>query len=109
MTQQRDYSGREDEGPCSETASKTYTSTFARGSDKTVSIRVVETVAEAIETDLEDLRPLYDTIDSAALNMLFESPHRFGRGCVKFRYEGCTVTVSADEWIAVSPRTNDGE
>ena len=106
---QRNYSGREDEGLCSETASKTYTSTFTRESDKPVSICVAEAVAEAIETDPEDLEPLYDTIDSAALNMLFESPHRFGRGCIKFRYEGCNVTISADEWIAVLPRTNDGE
>ncbi|WP_321168878.1 HalOD1 output domain-containing protein [Halorubrum sp. CBA1125] len=103
----RDYPMQENDDLCPDIASKAYTSKFARESDTPPSICVVEAVAEAIETDPKDLQPLYESIDPDALNILLESPHQFNRGCITFRFAGCNVTVSTDEWIAVLPRVND--
>lgn len=99
---QRDYPGRGDEDLCAEITSTVYTSKFARESDRPASIRVVEAVAEAIDTDPTDLEPLYEVIDPDGIDLLFDSPHGFTSGCLRFRFAGCDVTVSAAGWIAVS-------
>jgi hypothetical protein len=63
----------------------------------------------ALETDRRNVRSLYDVIDSDALDRLFGTAHRPQRGYVTFQFEGFNVSIWADEWIAVSPRPNDGE
>jgi|GEM_PF-1711219 len=71
--------------------------------DKPVTEAIVETVAEIKGVGPLDLAPLYDVIDSDALN-------DFCRGkwsqppqslSVEFRYEGCTVIVGADGEVTV--------
>lgn len=104
---QRDYARRETEEICPDIASKTHTSTFIGESDAVPSICVIETVADALETDPRELGPLYEAIDPDALDRLFESPRQFASGCVTFTFEGCEVTVDANGWIAVSPGTAD--
>lgn len=94
---------------CAAVASDAHTSKIADDSDKSPSICVVETVSEATGTDLMDLQPLYDAIDPDALDKLIGSPDQFTEGCIQFRYEGCTITVDAGGWIAVSSETNGGE
>jgi hypothetical protein len=106
---QRNYSRLEAEDLCSDIAPNAYTSKFVRGPDTPTSIRVVETVADALGTEPNELGPLYETVDPDALDLLFESPRRFTSGCVTFTFEGCNVTVDADGWIAVSPETDDEE
>lgn len=106
---QRDYPQQENRNLCSEIAPQTYTSKFIRECDQPPSICVVEAVAEVIETDPTDLRPLYEVIDPDALDKIFESPHQFQGGRIMFRFEGCNVTVDADRGIAVSSRIHDGE
>jgi hypothetical protein len=104
---QHDHPKQEDEDLCSDIKSQAYTSKFVSEYDIPLSICVVEAVAEAIETDPKDLQPIYEAIDPDALNQLFESAHQFRRGCIMFRYEGCSITVDADGWIAVSPRMGE--
>ncbi|WP_435100445.1 HalOD1 output domain-containing protein [Halorubrum sp. N11] len=102
-----DDSGRDADDLCPDIASKAHTSTFLGESDTRPSICVIGTVADALETDPNNIGPLYEVIDPDALDMLFESPHKFKHGCVRFQFEGCTVTVDADGWVAVSPGTDD--
>lgn len=90
-------------------ASNPYTSNIDSFADTSPAMCVVEAVAEATETDLEDLKPLYDAIDPDALNQLIGSPRQFTEGRIQFRYAGCDVTVDADGSIAVFARPTDGE
>ncbi|WP_418285000.1 HalOD1 output domain-containing protein [Halorubrum sp. DTA46] len=98
----------EDEDLRTAVASDAYTSKIPSDADRSPTVCVVEAVSEAIDTDLTELQPLYDAIDPDALDQLIGPPHRFTGGRIRFRYEGCTVTVDADGWIAVSSGLNDG-
>jgi hypothetical protein len=69
------------------------------------SYRVVEAVAELTGTPPEKLTPLYDVIDSDALDGLFDHDTHgtpIEDGYLQFRYEGCDVTVYADGRTVVS-------
>ncbi|TYL38986.1 hypothetical protein CV102_10485 [Natronococcus pandeyae] len=70
-----------------------------------VSQRVVRAVAIEIDADPLEMEPLYDVIDSEALNALFEPTKRDATrstGTVAFRYAGCAVTVHADGGVEVT-------
>lgn len=60
------------------------------------SIAVVRAVAELTEEDVRDLDPLYDEIDPAYLDGIFESDD--GAGCIRaevsFEFNECCVTVT---------------
>lgn len=62
---------------------------------------VVTKIADATETSVEDLPPLFDVIDPDALDRLVASLASEGR--VEFRYFGHVVTVHADETIEITP------
>ena len=104
-----DYARREADGPCPDVASKAAVSNGDDGAETPLSVRVVETVADALGADAMELGPLYDVIDPDALDLLFEPPRRSTGGRVTFTFEGCTVTVDADGRVAASPGANDGE
>lgn len=104
-----DYARREAEDSCPDFASEAKASKGTYGSETPPSICVVETVSDALEADPTELGPLYEAVDPDALDALFEPPERFTSGRVTFTFEGCTVTVDADGWVAVSPGTDDGE
>ena len=103
-----DLARREAEDSCPDFASEATASKGTDGSETPPSIRVVETVADALDADPTELGPLYEAVDPDALDALFESPERFTGGCVTFAFEGCTVTVDADGWVAVFPGTDGG-
>ncbi|GAA0194154.1 HalOD1 output domain-containing protein [Halobaculum roseum] len=71
---------------------------------------VIESVAEATDTDPFRLPPLHDTVDTDALNRLFATNGHGGlstEGHVTFRYHGRVVTVHAGGQVTVEP-ADDG-
>jgi hypothetical protein len=75
-----------------------------RDDSPSISERVVETVADVVDTDPMELDPLYDSIDTTSLNRLFESASDDtprDRGHVAFPMAGCQVVVYADGTIVV--------
>lgn len=73
-----------------------------------VCFAVVETVAEATDTDVNELPPLYESIDPSALAALFEQSEvsRSRTGVVVFEMAGCTVTVSGTGTVSVTEGTD---
>lgn len=68
-----------------------------------ISVQVVEKIAETEGTDPIDLNPpLHSVIDAEALQHLFDSmPNESKPGRVSFEYNGYTVEVVADETVQV--------
>jgi len=68
---------------------------------------VVSDVAAAIGTEPEDLQPpLYDVIDTEALEQLFHRPEKNPQdpsGHITFDYVGCRVTVRSNGRVRVVP------
>jgi hypothetical protein len=60
---------------------------------------VVEAMAEALDTDIREISPLYGTVDPNALDALFGRRHdgtlRTG-GCVAFDHGECRAVVESD-------------
>jgi hypothetical protein len=106
---QRDIPRHEDEDRWAGIPSDSHAAKVSCEDEDPITLCVVEAVAEATETDPLNMQPLSEVIDPDSLERLFETPDPPQRGYVVFRFEGCDVTVSADEWVAVAPRTNDGE
>lgn len=81
---------------------------ISAGGQSSISIRVVEAVAEREGIDpLEVSPPLHDAIDPNALDALFE-PTASGRradGTVSFTYHGYRVRVESDGRIALGDET----
>jgi len=82
------------------------TVTRTRDAGERPSRSVIESVAEANETEPDRLRPLYDVIDPDALDAMFDPDADRDRSAanasVSFRFEGCAVTVHADGRTVVS-------
>jgi len=72
------------------TVAPDWTVTNAYG-DEAPSDAVVRSVAAATDRTVVDLDPLYETVDSDALDDLFE---RGASVRMSFRYGGCDVTVT---------------
>ncbi|QLH84437.1 HalOD1 output domain-containing protein [Halosimplex pelagicum] len=72
--------------------------------DDSPSHAVVRSVAAATGRTVVDLDPLYETVDTDALDELFEGS---ARARVSFRYAGCEVTVTQLH-IVVRPDDRDG-
>jgi hypothetical protein len=63
------------------------------------SYSVTVAVSKVTETSVTGLQPLYNVIDPDALDELFDhvsDRDSTRKGHVRFRYEGCDVTVYAD-------------
>ncbi len=88
-----------------ETGADENTVTATRDPDESAVRTVVEAVAEATGDDPLSMQPLYDVVDTEALDTVFEpSGGRAGpSGRVSFRFNGCDVTVHADGRTVVSP------
>ena len=70
-----------------------------------VSFRVIEAIADAMETDVIDLQPpLYSVIDPTALDLLFSGSRPV---TVEFEYEGHTISVDAGRTITVDDTVYD--
>lgn len=77
-----------------------------RSSARSPSRAVISTVALATETDPTDLPPLFDALDTEALDALFggDGPGRDGATAeLSFEYAGQTVTVGGDGVLEVAP------
>lgn len=66
--------------------------------NRTPSERVVHTVAETTTGDPLELPPLFESIESDALDAFVRSMER---GSVTFRYAGRSVTVDSDGSVTV--------
>jgi hypothetical protein len=73
---------------------------------------VIEGVSEVTAAAPDEMQPLYEVVDSDALDRLFTRKDAHGTalsdGFVRFRYEGTEVTVYADGRTAVSRLDCDG-
>ncbi len=72
------------------------------------SVTVVETVSDATGVNAIELPTLNDTIDTDALDSLFNGVTRGTEGLtVSFVYADCEVTVLADGTVIVDPSNTD--
>ena len=71
-----------------------------RASERTVSERVVNAVAEHRGVAPDALTPLYEVVDPESLERVFESPEETAVS-VEFVYAGCTVTIDTAGAVAV--------
>jgi hypothetical protein len=79
--------------------------------DISPSFSVIKAVSEVTAAAPDEMEPLYDVVDSDALDRLFTRNDTHGTalsdGFVRFRYEGTEVTVHADGRTAVSRLAGD--
>ncbi|NIB99837.1 HalOD1 output domain-containing protein [Halobacterium sp. R2-5] len=71
---------------------------------RTMSQAVIETVAAIDNTPPTELPPLYDAVDSDALDNLFAGKASLGK--VVFNYNSYEVSVDADGYVAVKDHTH---
>ena len=64
------------------------------------SLRVVEALADATDTDPLELEPLYNVVDPEALDRLFRTDSHISAS-VRFEYEGHTVEVRSDGSVSI--------
>ncbi|WP_336024796.1 HalOD1 output domain-containing protein [Halobellus salinisoli] len=86
------------------------TAVYTRDPDETPSTSVIEAVAEATGTDAMALPPLYDSIDTDAIDDLLggrSEPRTAGHVCITFRFADCDVAVYADGRTIVSESTSE--
>ncbi|QCC53007.1 HalOD1 output domain-containing protein [Natronorubrum bangense] len=71
--------------------------------DQPLSVAIVDAVATFCDEEITELEPLHYTINTDALERLFEPRAEGVRsdGSVVFEYNGCLVTVDADGEIRV--------
>lgn len=79
--------------------------TFDWSGVEPVSLSVVRAVAEVRGTEATELEPLSNSVDTDALNQVFQPSGQSSRkrGHVKFKYEGCLVKVGADGEVVAVP------
>ena len=75
------------------------------GQSKRMVSAIVSGVAACTGRGVTDLPPLYDVVDSEALEQVFTSPsgsrRRSNDGRFVFTYAGCEVTVDGDDELTV--------
>ncbi|WP_290813804.1 HalOD1 output domain-containing protein [Halovivax sp.] len=74
-----------------------------RRSNESLCVTIASAVADVLGTEVTELEPLHYTIDTDALERLFEPRPSGPRtdGVIAFEYQGCTVDVSADGEVVV--------
>ncbi len=84
-----------------------YVVQYDRLDDEPLSVAVATAVASVIGRDVTELEPLHYTVNTDALERLFEPRPNGLRsdGRVTFEYQGCTVTVTTDGKITVERST----
>lgn len=72
--------------------------------DESVSMAVVEAVAERRNVDQTELPPLYEWIDPNALDALFERTRTRGTrsGRITFTYDGHRITVERENGVSIT-------
>ncbi|MFC5277831.1 HalOD1 output domain-containing protein [Halorubrum rubrum] len=85
---------------CQRAISSDHTTVFEQSEDASVCVAVVEAVSTVTDTDPMRLDPLYDAVDSDALERLIESGAADTE--TTFAYEGCRITVSGNGGVVVT-------
>lgn len=69
---------------------------------------LVSAVADVLETDPLDLDPLYEAVDTDALNDLLR-PNSFGENpvWVSFTFASCEVSMASDGRVEITPHEED--
>ncbi len=91
------------------TSVESHIAQYDRLGDEPLSVTIANAVATVSGEEVTDLDPLHYAIDADALERLFE-PRADGvrsAGQVRFQYNGCTVTVTADGEVRVAPSAID--
>ncbi|WP_049924355.1 HalOD1 output domain-containing protein [Halopiger djelfimassiliensis] len=70
------------------------------------SLRVIDALAAATETDPLELDPLYDAVDPEALDRLF-GPEANGNATVQFAYDDHAVEIRSDGTVSVDGTVYD--
>ncbi|QFU83886.1 HalOD1 output domain-containing protein [Natronorubrum aibiense] len=86
-----------------------YTVQYDRLDTEPLSVAIVDAVATFCDEEITALEPLHYTVNTDALERLFE-PRANGLrsgGSVAFEYHDCLVTVSADGEITVESNSFD--
>lgn len=73
-------------------------------SSQTISVQVIQTVADATDRDASELPPLYGDIDPDALDALVEG---MTEGEVSFTYAGHDVTVTSSGFVSCEGHPSD--
>lgn len=71
-----------------------------------ISLQVVEALADATNTDAHELEPLYNVVDPEALDALFQ-PDSDGTIRVEFEYGNSSVEVRSDGTVTVDGTVHD--
>lgn len=74
--------------------------------EKEITVRVVQAVSDALETPVDELPPLADTIDPDALDAL-ASNEPLSDVTVSFSYAGRQVLVREGKTVYVQPDTDE--
>lgn len=80
-----------------------YIARYDRRDCEPLSVAVVSAVATYNEVDATDLEPLHEAVDTDALDRLFDHLPADAdvTGLVRFEYDSCLVTISADGEIRI--------
>lgn len=71
-----------------------------------LSLRIIDALADATDTDPLELDPLYDVVDPEALDRFLEADPT-GEATVQFSYHGHSVAVRSDGAVAVDETIYD--
>lgn len=87
------------------TDTQPYVVQYDRAGGEPVSVALATAIATYRETDVTELESLHTAIDTDALDRLFAHvpAETEATGRVRFEYESCLVTVSADGEIRIEP------
>lgn len=81
-------------------SSSGHTTAFERAEDTSVCVAIVEAVSTVTDTEPTRLDPLYDVVDTDALERLVETSGTDTE--ITFSFEGCRITVFGDGGVVVT-------
>lgn len=89
--------------PAFERDDETCTARYDWDDADTPSSSIVRAVAAVRGTDPTAMRPLYEVVDTNAVDQLFDRRPRARPERLSVTYEGCAVTVYGDGRVVVAP------
>ncbi|MFA9502679.1 HalOD1 output domain-containing protein [Natrinema sp. H-ect1] len=99
---QRDTAAAGDR-PAFERGDETYTARYDWDDADTPSSAIVRAVAAVRGTDPTTMQPLYEAVETTAVDRLFDRRPRARPERLSLSYEGCVVAVYGDGRIVVAP------
>lgn len=92
-----------DNRPAFERDDGTHTARYDWDRGDTPSASIVRAVAAVRGTDPTTMRPLYEVVDTNAVDRLFDRGPRARPERLSVHYEGCAVTIYGDGQVVVAP------